>query len=206
MMRFPMIACHWAMLHARRTLLGVMAFVLLLVCLAMGYAGMFDTMAALVSSGWILMLVVCYGLLYLFIADDSGRDAYFKALGLYRLWCWTQAVVHFFIMLPLIILLGIILFFAVGAGGLGMAGMMLLFEAVFAEATMVSLQPRFVGLSKSKKLALMGVISSPWILTAWLLGLFATKSLLYGDSVWAFVIGLAMLGGIQTALSFYYET
>ena len=205
-MRFPMIACHWAMLHARRTLLGVMAFVLLLVCLAMGYAGMFDTMAALVSSGWILMLVVCYGLLYLFIADDSGRDAYFKALGLYRLWCWTQAVVHFFIMLPLIILLGIILFFAVGAGGLGMAGMMLLFEAVFAEATMVSLQPRFVGLSKSKKLALMGVISSPWILTAWLLGLFATKSLLYGDSVWAFVIGLAMLGGIQTALSFYYET
>ena len=206
MMRFPMIACHWAMLHARRTLLGVMAFVLLLVCLAMGYAGMFDTMAALVSSGWILMLVVCYGLLYLFIADDSGRDAYFKALGLYRLWCWTQAVVHFFIMLPLIILLGIILFFAVGAGGLGMAGMMLLFEAVFAEATMVSLQPRFVGLSKSKKLALMGVISSPWILTAWLLGLFATKSLLYGDSVWAFVSGLAMLGGIQTALSFYYET
>ena len=205
MMHFPMTACHLAMLHARRMLLGVMAFVLLLVCLAMGYAGWFETIAELVSSGWILMLMVCYGLLYLFMADDSGRDAYFKGIGLYRRWCWTQAVVHFFVMVPLIVLWGIVLAVVWGTGGWGMAGMMLLFEAVFAQATMVSLQPRFVGLSKSKQLALMGVISGPWILTAWLLGVFGSKSLLYGDSIWAFVVGLALLGGIQTAFSFYSE-
>ena len=202
MMHFSLLACQLAMIHARRTLLGVMAFVLVLLGIAIHYAGWFDSAVYLMGAGWVLMLVICYGLLYLFIADDSGRDAYFKALGLYRKWCWSQAAAHFLLLLPLIIIWGFILFLACGPYGVVVAGIQLLFEAVFAQATMVALQPRFVGVMKSKKLALMGVISGPWILTAWLLGLFASKAMLYGDSVSAFVVGLAILGVIQTGLSF----
>lgn len=198
-----MLLCHFAMIYARRMLLGVMAFVLILVGIAMHYAGWFETALSGVNAGWIAMLMVCYGMLYLMYADRSGRDVYFKALGLYRRWCWSEAAVHFLVLLPLMLLWGGWLCVELGPGGLAVAGVMMLFEAVFVQATFVSLQSRFVGLSDGKKLALMGVVSGPWVLTAWMMGMFASQALVYGQSPTAFVAGLFLLGILQTMMAWY---
>ena len=197
---FPMLACHLAMLHARRSLLGVMAFTLLLMGIAAHYAGGFDSAAACISTGWIGLLIVSYGLLYLLFADNSGRDAYFKALGRYRAWCWAQAAAHCLAIFPAIIVWVCILYGYMGISGIEIIGIQLLFEAVFSQATFVSLQPRFAGLSNAKRFALMGVISGPWILTAWMLGIFASYAILYDQNAVFFILGLMLLGAVQTGM------
>ncbi|MBQ9396184.1 MAG: hypothetical protein IJU23_11825 [Proteobacteria bacterium] len=183
-------------------------FLLVMLGLALSFAGWLDDVSNTIYSGWCLLLIWNYIGIYLLAANDRGRCDTFYAIGKIRPWCLSEMIVHIgfsFVFIALWSLLLATWDLSIGAL-LVHDTAMLVFSIVSAQAVFVSLQPRIFSLPESRRMALYAVISAPWNLTAWILGLFASKSLISGSSPWPFVIATALLGGFQCLLSFKDES
>lgn len=193
------IALHLTVLKERRSMACVGAFLLIMLGLALSFAGWLDDVGNTIYSGWCLLLIWNYIGIYLLAANDHGRCDVFYAIGKIKPWCLSEMLVHIAFCTAFIAVWIVLL----ALHGLSAASLlihalaMLVFSAVSAQAVFVSLQPRIFSLPENTRMALYAVVSAPWNLTAWILGLFASKSLVTDSTPWPFIIATALLGGFQ---------
>lgn len=193
------IALHLTVLKERRSMLCVGGFLLAMLALALSFAGWFDDIPNTIYSGWCLLLIWNYIGIYLLAANDQGRCDTFRAIGKLKPWCLSEMFVHigfsaiFIAFMTILLSLQNLTIWAVITHVIAM----FTFSAVSAQAVFVNLQPKLSSLPEAKRMALYAVISAPWNLTAWILGLFASKSSIFGTNAWWFTAAAALLGIFQ---------
>ena len=196
-----LLQIHFATILGRAVDFAILAFVLVLLFTAMSFAGWMDAPRDGMHCVWMGMLLCHYAVLMVFVDADGGRGAFFLARRRLRAWCWTQAFAHWLVSLVYIAvaLVAVAVGWGVGDGFFAQAGILVLFSFVFAQAAYTTLQPSFLAFSLSKRKALLLVISAPWTLTAWILGLAACDAATVADPVPAGA--LVALALAQTAVS-----
>ncbi len=202
-----MLSLILASLWNRKSTISVTIFAAVLLSIAMAWNGWLSTPRDLMHAGWILLLILAYAFLFLIMTSDRGLSAFFVGLNQWRSWCIGQIIAHLICMTAFAILWTCVYFILFGFDffALIQAGIMMLFSAIFAQATFDTLQKRLFHLSNDKKYALMAVISGPWVLISWILCMIASEKLLSGFSCLLPVLALILLGISQTALSIMYQ-
>lgn len=193
-----MILLHLASLRSGKHFIAVCAFLLLMICVAMAYAGWFDSSTDIMHSGWFLLLIWQYASMCAIINHDNGTSEFFLALGKIQKWSWAAILVHF-IVSSLFVAVWTILTSMMDTFNPVISAAMLLFCAVFSPSTLGNLNTKLIG--QSKKLAIITVISAPWTLTSWILGLYASNQAMNGESYCLFLLAISLIALFQIVLT-----
>lgn len=197
-----MLVLHLTSLWSGKQFLAVSAFVFVMLCVAMSYAGWFDSIANSVHAGWILILLWNYMGMGAVAYKDNGKSEFFLAIGRIQKWCFAAIIAHFLLSLCFIAVwcvgLGILYEWCVLLSTTGIG--MVLFSLVFALSALGNLWIKLIGQKPAIKLAIMTVVSAPWALAAWILGLFASQQALRGESAQMYLLMLGLFGIIQSIL------
>lgn len=202
-----MLKCHLAVLWSRKVFWAIGSFIFLMLCVAMAFAGWFESIHDMTHAGWVLFLLWNYAVLFLLVAHDHGKSEFFLAMGMEKDWCRAEIVLHicFSVLFALIwaVLIGISHGFSCEL--FQMTGCMGLFSVVFAQAALGNLQTRIIGLVPAKKMALFAVVSAPWALTAWIIGLLVSNKIFQNDNPELFILLLLLLGIFQIILGLLFR-
>lgn len=204
----PMLTLQFAVLWSRRMdcLVGLFGFAMF--CIAVSFSGELDTPHGWINTGWLGILITDYAQMLLLVHAGRDRCDFFQAQNRLTQWCVAQAAVCTLTSALLIALWNLIgiMRFQNDACFLQMIGIMTLFTLVFSLTTFTMLQPRILRFSSHKKLALLFVISLPWILTAYLLGIHATHAIQIDASPFLPLTALVLLASVLFCLcaTFFY--
>ena len=197
-----MIKLHFAILWAGRMQMLAMMFCILMLCIAMSFAGWLGTLADFQNAGWICLLVFLTATIQVEMHHEGKRMAVFiaqKKLHRYlagKFWAILSITVGFAALWSTLLAC----IFGIGFHVLMQMLAMSLFCVIACHAMIVDLDPQIATLKSSQRHLLMLVIPVPWILPAWLLGLFACGSM-HSDQ-WQLlpILALTALGLVQFAL------
>ena len=204
MRRFPMLTYQMAVFWSRRLTLAVVCFVFTIFIIALGFAGYLANLQLMSQTGWVLLPLFSYASLYILISADPGRSEYFKAIGLWNRWCRSEILAHIIIQAGFVLLWCTlqILMYASPLNAAHQFGIMTLFAAIFSQSTLSGIQSRTLGLTAYKKLALMAVVSSPWVLAAWMIGFLASRAFMLQQPSYIQTLALFILGISQILIHF----
>lgn len=188
-----LLSLNMRLLWSRRSSWCVAFFVFGLLVTCMGFAGWLSEIHHATHAAWLCLIVLGYAMFFLETSDDQPRLEWFEVRSLGGAYLMAKGVVMAWMGMPIIAfwstiqaLLGLelrtVLCVAVTAW---------LFLVVFLATVLLThrLMSRFHLVPMVQIL-----ISGPWVLVAWLLGLGATEAWLEGASgVWAWVGLLAMV-------------
>ena len=197
-----MLKLHLAILWSGRVFLISALFCLMLLCIAMAFAGWLETPMDMHHAGWICLLLFVFSIVQIDLASSGNRAAIFVAMrqsdafargkfsivfGLCAvfsaLWCLMLAAVH-----------------DVWAESLWILLAMVVFSAIACHAMILNLEPNTVSLRPVQRHLLLLVVSGPWILPAWILGLLAGGAALEGHDGIMQLMALVVLGLVQYAI------
>lgn len=192
------------LLWSRRSSWCVAFFVFGLLVTCMGFAGWLSDIHHATHAAWLCLIIFGYATFFLETSDDQPRLEWFEVRSLGGIYLATKGLVIAWMGVPIIafwaviqVLLGLelrtVLYIAATAW---------LFLVVFLATVLLThrLMARF-HLAPMVQI----LISGPWVLVAWLLGLGATEAWLEGASgVWGW-IGLLAMVALQAAGAWFCQ-
>ena len=175
---------------------------MLLLCIAMSFAGWLDSPLEIQNAGWICLLIFVFAISQIEIAGAGRRAKIFIAqrqfaqylrgefcavmalsVGFAALWNLLTACVTGLWVTNLLVFLT-----------------MALFCAIAVHAMTANLEPYTVALKPSQRHLLSLVIAGPWVLPAWIVGLVAGEDIVMQQPCLMSILAMIVLGLVQFAL------
>ena len=197
-----MLKLHFAILWSGRVRIAAALFCMLLLGVAMSFAGWLDSPAEIQNAGWICLLVFVFAMAQIEIAGAGRRAGIFIAQKQFEQYLYGEFCA------VLVLSCGFAALWSLGAAlvtGLWLQNLWLfltksLFCAIAVHAMIVNLEPYTVALRPSQRHLLSLVIAGPWVLPAWLVGLVAGDDIVSQQPCLIPVLALVVLGLVQFAM------
>ena len=202
-----MIKLHFAILWSGRMLVAAALFCMLLLCVAMSFAGWLDSPPEIQNAGWICLLIFVFAVSQIEIASAGKRAIIFIAQRQFAQYLRGEFCA------VMVLLAGFAALWNLGAAcvtglwlpGLWLFGTMVLFCAIAVHAMTANLEPYTVALRPAQRHLLSLVIAGPWVLPAWIVGLVAGGNIVAQQSCLMPFLALAVLGLVQFAMGALFK-
>ena len=196
---YTMIKLHFAILWHGRMLIAASLFCMLLLCVAMSFAGWLDSPMGIQHAGWICLLIFIFAVTQTALYRAGRRSVIFIAQKQFDAYIRGELCAVVVLLSGFAALWNLI---AAVVTGLWMACLMNfvvmgLFCAIASHAAIANLEPHTVALIPSQRHLLLLVMSGPWILPAWILGLLAGNGFMAQQPDLMPVLLLLVLGLVQ---------
>ena len=197
-----MIKLHFAILYHGRMLIVAALFCILLLCVAMSFAGWFESPMDIQHAGWICLLIFIFSVTQIAHFSAGRRSAVFIAHKQFDAYLRGELCAVVVLLSGFAAIWNLVAALATGlwTACLLNFAVMVLFCVIASHAAIANLEPHTVALKPSQRHLLMLVMSGPWILPAWILGLMAGNDFISQQFDLIPVLSLVVLGLVQYAL------
>lgn len=201
---WPMFVFQMAVLWSHRLSWATLGFVCILLWTASSLMHPEPSPADLMHTSWTNFLLYFVATAMIFIVGTRKKYAFFVGMKCTRAFHRAQIAAHLVSCLPVILLHACATALHSLSQATWNALAMALFALVGAQAIFGNLQPHLKGLDEPRQYALTLVVSGPWVLTAWLMGLLGAD--FTAPNAHLFLCGLGVLGLLQYSAGLWTNT
>ena len=202
-----MFCVQLSILWSNRGALFVVLFLWAVFLTTLSLSGFLRSVSDDIIAEWLGLFVLFMAMIMIFFVGSRKRFLFFQSLGCEKSWIRAQWVAINASLLPFILLCFFIDCFAVGClQSFVIAALRLLFTSFCAQIVFGGLQKKISTLTPSVQYGILLVLSAPWLLIMYLLGIGCSLSLLNGENIILPMLGMIALGLCQTIFSRFDDT
>lgn len=202
-----MFCVQLSILWANRGSLCVVLFLWIVFLTTLSLSGFLRSVSDNIIAEWLGLFILFMAMIMIFFVGSRKRFRFFLSLGCEKSWVRAQWFAINMALLPFIVLCFFIDCFAVGGiQSLVIASLRLLFTSFGAQIVFGGLQKKISPLKPSVQYGILLVLSAPWLLMMYLLGIGCSLSLLNGENILLPVLGMIALGLCQALFSRFDDT
>lgn len=172
-MFLQLVKMHLATLWARRGSLFIAGFVFGLLLIALAFGGWLDDQGSALTASWLSLALYAYGAFALVAGENKRRLAFFVARAESGAFLQAQGLAVLLSFLPFFLIWGLV--FVQFSDPMGFPWAAVAAQCLFVLVFLQAMQGiyRMLGLLKIGPMVYV-LISGPWLLVAWLIGLYAS--------------------------------
>ena len=200
--KYPLFLMQMATIWSQRMSIAVSVFGTVLALIVMSFSGWLDNTYDILHTCWVLLIIWLFVAQSLLIRGEKNRGDLFYSLGRITEYCRAEWLALFVSLMPMALICSGIVSLCHNSltTWLYQFLMMAMVIIVSSHAMSCNLLPKLIQLPYSKRIALMIVISGPWIIPAWLLGMTGGEAILNGGSFLYPLLGILGLLVFQMIL------
>lgn len=197
-----MFCVQLSILWSNRGALCVVLFLWTLFFTTLSLSGLLRSVSDDIIAEWLGLFILFMAMIMIFFVGSRKRFLFFQSLGCEKSWVRAQWFAINASLLPFILLCFFKDCFAIGCiQSLVIASLRLLFTFFCAQIVFGGLQKNISTLKPSVQYGILLVLSAPWLLIMYLLGIGCSLFLLNGENILFPVLGMIALGLCQALFS-----